>query len=160
MRGMLAVVVFIALTVLSWGVYGPVLHVGQHAMGVTLPDGTQKDSLWLPFICVGLAYFVIAVVVPLVRLWSIGEAGRWSITGSVQSLAAGALGAVGALGIILAFNSGGSPIYVMPLVFGCAPVVKAYQEGREACEFWAGAHTLASGLRVPKSRSHRLRIEA
>lgn len=126
MRGMLAVVVFIALTVLSWGVYGPVLHVGQHAMRVTLPDGTQKDSLWLPFICVGLAYFVIAVVVPLVRLWSIGEAGRWSVTGSVQSLAAGALGAVGALGIILAFNSGGSPIYVMPLVFGCAPVVNTF----------------------------------
>jgi hypothetical protein len=93
---------------------------------VTLADGTHKDSLWLPFICVGLAYFVIAVVVPLVRLWTIGERGHWSITGSVQSLVAGALGAVGALGIILAFNSGGSPIYVMPLVFGCAPVVNTF----------------------------------
>ena len=32
-------------------------------------------------------------------------------------------GAVGALGIILAFNFGGKPNYVMPLVFGGAPVV-------------------------------------
>ncbi|MFM1752615.1 MAG: hypothetical protein RL119_1577, partial [Actinomycetota bacterium] len=32
-------------------------------------------------------------------------------------------GALGALGIILAFNSGGKPIYVMPLVFGFAPVI-------------------------------------
>jgi threonine synthase len=34
---------------------------------------------------------------------------------------------------------------------GCAPIVKAFQEGAEFCDFWLGAHTLASGLRVPKS---------
>ena len=38
-------------------------------------------------------------------------------------LAAGAAGAIGALGIILAFAVGGKPIYVMPLVFGFAPVI-------------------------------------
>ena len=32
-------------------------------------------------------------------------------------------GAIGALGIILAFNFGGKPVYVMPLVFGGAPVI-------------------------------------
>ena len=35
-------------------------------------------------------------------------------------------GTVGALGIILAFNFGGKPNYVMPLVFGCAPVINAF----------------------------------
>jgi uncharacterized membrane protein len=36
---------------------------------------------------------------------------------------AGALGAIGAVFIIYAFRSGGLPTYVMPLVFGGAPVV-------------------------------------
>ena len=34
---------------------------------------------------------------------------------------------------------------------GCAPIVKAFNESAEHCEFWHDAHTIASGLRVPKS---------
>jgi threonine synthase len=34
---------------------------------------------------------------------------------------------------------------------GCAPVVKAFQARASFCDFWINAHTLASGLRVPKS---------
>ena len=33
---------------------------------------------------------------------------------------------------------------------GCAPVVKAWEEGKSSMEIWANAATLASGLRVPK----------
>jgi threonine synthase len=33
---------------------------------------------------------------------------------------------------------------------GCAPIVRAFQEGTEASIFWQGAATVASGLRVPK----------
>ncbi len=33
---------------------------------------------------------------------------------------------------------------------GCAPIVKAYDEGREASEFFEHASTFAAGLRVPK----------
>ena len=32
---------------------------------------------------------------------------------------------------------------------GCAPIVKAWQQGREHAEPWQDAHTLASGIRVP-----------
>ena len=39
---------------------------------------------------------------------------------------------------------------------GCAPVVKAFQAGADFCDFWTGAHTQASGLRVPKSFADRL----
>ena len=39
---------------------------------------------------------------------------------------------------------------------GCAPVVRAFELGAEACEFWAEAQTIASGLRVPKSFADRL----
>lgn len=34
---------------------------------------------------------------------------------------------------------------------GCAPVIRAFENGQEKCEFWQGAETIASGLRVPKS---------
>jgi len=34
---------------------------------------------------------------------------------------------------------------------GCAPVVKAFEENASFCDYWVGAHTIASGLRVPKS---------
>lgn len=39
---------------------------------------------------------------------------------------------------------------------GCAPVVKAFKEGKTACEFWQGAQTAASGLRVPKSFADKI----
>jgi threonine synthase len=34
---------------------------------------------------------------------------------------------------------------------GCAPIVKAFTEGLEEAAAWPDAHTLAHGLRVPKS---------
>jgi threonine synthase len=34
---------------------------------------------------------------------------------------------------------------------GCAPVIKAFHAGASFCDFWLGAQTVASGLRVPKS---------
>ncbi|QGJ71688.1 Hypothetical protein PBC10988_33950 [Planctomycetales bacterium 10988] len=114
MKGMLAVVLNIVLTMMCWGLYGVVLHEGQHEMG---------NSRLRPFICVGLAYFLIAVLIPGLYLLLRQEKGAWTITGSIWSLIAGAAGAVGALGIILAFAFYGKPIYVMPLVFGGAPVV-------------------------------------
>jgi threonine synthase len=33
---------------------------------------------------------------------------------------------------------------------GCAPIVKAWDEGKAAAEMWPNANTLAAGLRVPK----------
>ncbi len=110
----LFVLPFIVLTFLCWGNYGPLMHEGQHGM---------EGGRLRPFICVGLAYFIIAVVVPLLVLNSKGESGRWTLGGTIWSTAAGCITAVGALGIIMAFNFHGSPVYVMPLVFGCAPVV-------------------------------------
>ncbi len=104
----------IALAIVCWGAYGPVLHKGQAAM---------HQSRLRPFLCVGLAYFVIAVLVPELWLAALPEASEYSFSGTIWSLAAGAAGAIGALGVIMAFNFGGKPVYVMPLVFGGAPVV-------------------------------------
>jgi hypothetical protein len=110
--------IFVFVTFICWGVYGPTLHLGQEGMGA---EG-QKSSL-RPFVCVGIAYFLIAVIYPLIVLFTKGEKGEWTTFGFVWSFVAGGVGAVGALGIIMAFKLGGKPVYVMPLVFGCAPVV-------------------------------------
>ena len=32
---------------------------------------------------------------------------------------------------------------------GCAPIVKAYEAGKERAELWTDAHTVAAGIRVP-----------
>jgi len=42
---------------------------------------------------------------------------------------------------------------------GCAPVVKAFESGALFCDFWTNAHTLASGLRVPKSFADALILQ-
>ncbi|MHA1218475.1 MAG: pyridoxal-phosphate dependent enzyme, partial [Candidatus Heimdallarchaeaceae archaeon] len=33
----------------------------------------------------------------------------------------------------------------------CAPIVKAFKEGKDHAEFWEDAHTIAAGLRVPSA---------
>lgn len=39
---------------------------------------------------------------------------------------------------------------------GCAPVVRAFEQGAKFCDFWIDAQTIASGLRVPKSFADHL----
>lgn len=110
--------IFVALTFFCWGTYGPTLHQGQSGMGA---EG--QLSLLRPIICVGISYFLIAVIFPIAILMTRGEPGNWTLSGFWWSFIAGALGAFGALGITLAFKFQGKPIYVMPLVFGCAPIM-------------------------------------
>jgi threonine synthase len=43
---------------------------------------------------------------------------------------------------------------------GCAPIVRAFEAGEDRSEFWPGAHTIASGLRVPKALGDFLMLEA
>ena len=74
-------------------------------------------------LCVGVAYFLIGVLVPLAALSSQGGVGGFSTGGSIWAGLGGALGALGAVCIIWAFKTGGLPNYVMPLVFGGAPVI-------------------------------------
>lgn len=127
MRSLLLVIASFAVTIFCWGMYGPVLHWGQAAMVTDAGRAIgEKYARMRPFMCVGFAYFIIGVIVPGLILTIRGEQGRWTVRGAVLSLAAGALGAVGALGIIFAFNFGGKPVFVMPLVFGGAPVVNAF----------------------------------
>lgn len=110
-----AIILSIIMAAVCWGSYGPMLHIGQSKM---------SGSRLRPFICVGIAYFLIAVLVPLALIYGrANDSGSWTPGGMTWAFFAGVAGAVGALGVILAFNAGGKPIYVMPLVFGFAPVI-------------------------------------
>jgi hypothetical protein len=93
------------------------LHKGQEAM---------QHSRLRPLICVGVAYLVVAVVIPALILSVHTEESAFNFAGSMWSLAGGAAGALGALGVIMAFNFGGKPVYVMPLIFGGAPIVNSF----------------------------------
>lgn len=106
-------VIFALGAVLSWGMYGPALHRGQVQLGNPLRA----------LLCVGMAYFLIGVLVPIAALSSQGGVAGFNTGGSVWASIGGALGAIGAICIIWAFKSGGIPTYVMPLVFGGAPLV-------------------------------------
>ena len=107
-------VLFALGAALSWGMYGPMLHKGQVQLGNPLRA----------LLCVGVAYFLIGVLVPLVVLMSSGQGlSGFNREGTTAATLAGALGALGAVCIIFSFRAGGSPTYVMPLVFGGAPLI-------------------------------------
>ncbi len=107
-------IVFAVGAALAWGMYGPALHQGQVALG----------SPFRALLCVGIAYLLIGVLIPVGALISQGQLGQgWSTSGTLAATAAGGLGALGAVFIIYAFRAGGLPTYVMPLVFGGAPLV-------------------------------------
>jgi uncharacterized membrane protein len=122
---------FVVGAVLSWGVYVPVLHEGQSTMG----GGSPSAGAVRAFLCVGIAYFVTAVVIPLIAL-QFNVAGGETLdfktkTGELNSRAlvfstlGGIAGAAGALCIIFSIKNGGKPLYVAPLVFAGAPIVNA-----------------------------------
>jgi len=109
----MAWVIFVAGAVLSWGAYGALLHLGQ----------TQLRNPLKALLCVGVAYFLIGVLVPVIGLSAQGSLNGFDRVGLTTATIAGALGAAGAACIVYSFRFGGVPLYVMPLVFGGAPIV-------------------------------------
>jgi hypothetical protein len=113
MRSRMGWIVFVTGAVFSWGAYGVLLFLGQQRLGSPLKA----------LLCVGVAYFLIGVLLPVASLMAQGHLSGFNTTGLVMATMAGALGAAGAVCIIWAFKTGGLPVYVMPLVFGGAPIV-------------------------------------
>lgn len=110
---------FALLTVASWGVYGIFLHTGQ--LGMQDPVNGRYKA----FLFVGIAYFLVAVLAPLLMLILSGASWSFPAKGLWWSLIAGIVGAVGAFGVLLAFGAKGNPAVVMTIVFSGAPVVNA-----------------------------------
>ena len=115
---------FALLTVVSWGVYGAFLHTGQSS--ISQGGGDPAIARYKAFLFVGVAYFLTAVLAPLLLLMLKGAAwSDYAPKGMIWSLIAGIVGAIGAFGVLLAFGAGGKPGVVMSIVFAGAPVVNA-----------------------------------
>jgi hypothetical protein len=111
--------VFALMTVFSWGVYGAFLHTGQ--LGMQDPVNGRYKA----FLFVGIAYFLTAVLAPLLTLVVRGADWNFPVAGMKWSLIAGIMGAIGAFCVLLAFGAKGVPSVVMSIVFAGAPIVQA-----------------------------------
>ena len=119
--------VYTFLTVVMWGLYGILLHKGQTLFQpATGPKLDINEVRYKSFLFVGLASFLVAVLLPLFLMMGRGSAfSGYTSNGMTWSLIAGIAGAIGAFGVLLAFGTGGKPVVVMSLVFAGAPLVNA-----------------------------------
>ena len=123
---------FVLLAGLSWGTYVPLIFFGGGELG------GKPSSRLLAILCVGIAYFILAIIVPGVVLSTTPTEAqpKWdSLTGLTFSGLAGAAGALGAICVIFATKSAiesakaaGRPpatykLFIAPLIFGLAPVI-------------------------------------
>ena len=113
------------MTVLSWGVYGVLLHKGRGNMPMG-PEAQHASLKAFLFVCIAYALIGLATAA-LLKL----RGSNWSFTGGgiKWSLVAGAAGAIGAFTLVLALGAaaqtykGAAAAAVMPIVFGGAPIV-------------------------------------
>lgn len=115
------VLIFVAGAALSWGVYVPLVH----------ESAVQLKSNLRAFLMVGMAYFLVAVLIPSFMIFGLqndptekGEP-NWNTKPMSIGMAAGIAGATGALCVIFAATIAGpgGALYVAPLVFAGAPII-------------------------------------
>ena len=124
---------YVAIAGLAWGTYVPIIFYGGGELG------GKPNSRLVAILCVGVAYFLVGVLLPL-ALFVTGvfpwpKAEEMKTVGLVFSGLAGVAGAVGAICVIFATKSAigaatdaGLPsstyrVYIAPLIFGLAPII-------------------------------------
>lgn len=121
---------YVVLAGLSWGTYVPLIFYGGSELG------GKPNSRLMAILCVGIAYFVLAVLIPT-ALYMSGQQKlpETTSTGLVFSGLAGVAGAIGALCVVFATQSAlaaareaklpdaSYKVYIAPLIFGMAPVI-------------------------------------
>jgi len=114
------VLLYILGAALSWGIYVPLVHEATSKLGSNLRA----------FLMVGVAYFLVAVLIPAFFLMVAKDPTakanpNFNTIPMGWGLLAGTAGALGALCVIFAANTAGKAgvIYVAPLVFAGAPII-------------------------------------
>jgi hypothetical protein len=127
---------YVALAGLAWGTYVPIIFYG----GNELSARPGASGRFMAILCVGAAYFVIGVLLPLVMFVTGGLGAKWGdvntgSSGLTFASLAGVAGAVGAICVIFATSSAFAAarearlppdtykVFIAPLIFGLAPVI-------------------------------------
>ncbi|HEX4609396.1 MAG TPA: hypothetical protein VH092_14460 [Urbifossiella sp.] len=123
---------------LAWGTYVPLIFFGGQMLSPLTPQGTPigVGGRLASILCVGVAYFGLAVVIPVVLMAVRDDArAEWKGVGLTFSALAGVAGAVGAICVIFASKAavdaakteGVNPatyrVYIAPLIFCLAPLI-------------------------------------
>lgn len=118
--------VYAALAGICWGTYVPFVQQGIQGLG--------RNAL-ASFLCVGVAYFLIAVLYPVGTFTTAGKWPTWNAYGVSMATLAGVAGALGALCVILAnraavdaygpVEAANYRLYIAPVIFALAPVLNA-----------------------------------
>ena len=155
------VLAFVAGAALSWGIYVPLVHEATSKLGSNLRA----------FLMVGVAYFLVAVLVPCIFIFFLKNdptaknpaALNWQLPSLTWGLMAGISGAAGALCVIFATRDAVAslgpavgPLIVAPLVFAGAPIVNTiasitiFAHGKKfeapGASFYIGLVVAAAGM--------------
>lgn len=124
---------YVILAGLAWGCYVPIIFYGGQEL--TTERGTIGGRL-ASILCVGVAYFALAVVIPMILMGVMGNTAKpaWRTNGLIFSGLAGVAGAVGAICVIFASKAAVDQaganrdpatyrMYIAPLIFSLAPLI-------------------------------------
>src|SRR6516164_6394333 len=155
--------VYVILAGLAWGTYVPIIFYGGTEL--TTRPGTIGGRL-ASILCVGIAYFILGVVIPVI-LMSLRDDAKpeWKTNGLIFSGLAGIAGAVGAICVIFASKAavdaakleGVNPatyrMYIAPLIFCLAPLINTllsmvWHPNAKTGE-WAVFHLEVPGWKLP-----------
>jgi drug/metabolite transporter (DMT)-like permease len=129
---------YVLLAGLAWGTYVPLIFFGGQMLSPLNPQGAPvgMGGRLASILCVGVAYFVLAVVIPVAMMAARDDAkADWRSVGLVFSGLAGVAGAVGAVCVIFAskaavdqaradgINPATYRVYIAPLIFCLAPLI-------------------------------------
>src|SRR5579883_380159 len=97
--------------------------------------------------------------------YELAEQLGWTLPDAIFYPAGGGVGLIGMWKAFAEMESLGwigreRPKMIAVQAAGCAPIVKAFDEGAEKSQFWNDASTVASGLRVPKALGDFLVLQA
>lgn len=97
--------------------------------------------------------------------YEVAEQFRWELPEAIFYPTGGGVGLIGMWKAFAEMEAMGwissrRPKMIAVQAAGCQPVVRAFEEGANACRFFENAATLASGLRVPKPLGDFLILDA
>ncbi|CAN5531273.1 hypothetical protein BH11PLA2_BH11PLA2_46480 [soil metagenome] len=129
---------YVAFAGLAWGTYVPIIFYGGGELSLLNPAGKPIGigGRLASILCVGGAYFVLGVLVPLAILATNDSAKvDWKTSGITFAGLAGVMGALGAICVIFAskaamdqaVDEGVNPatyrVFIAPLIFCLAPLI-------------------------------------